>query len=661
MTTGVIRKPGVRWENGVLAGVLAVAGVLYCWSLTGRTVQPYYAAAVHSMARSFHAFSFGGYDPVGVVTVDKTPMAFWVQAVFASVFGYHPWLVALVQAAEGVSAVFVLHRTVRRWAGEATALVAATLLALSPVTVAIDRDIQPDALLVLLLLLAAYCVTRAVEGGRTGWPAAAGALVGVAFLAKMLAAWVVLPAFALAYLAAPVRAGRKAWQLALAAVTTLVVSLSWPLLVSVSGGRPYIGSTADDSIWGLIFGYNGFGRVLGTDTSPLGALGNAMGSRSGGAPGPLRLFGAEVGGQIGWLLPVALVSVLAAAGIWVRSRAGTRFQAAGWLLWGGWLAGYGLVFSFASGIFHAYYTCALAPAVAACAAAGLVTCWRWYRAGNRAGLLLPAAMAGTALLAFLLLARTPDWLPWLRFAILLAGVLAALAMLVLARGNRAAGPTGPGAERRPGWARSPTGTQVFAAVTGALAMIAAPAAFVVDTAASRPDVISAADPSAGPSTSDGRAGLLAALGGSAAPAYARFMDAATQLSAGQREILAYTTAQDAHAPISLAVEGGTYGTDPFLLNTGARVVALGGYLGLDPAPTAGQLADWVRTGRVRFVLLPGVFLHLGGDQNRTATAAVGGDNAIVARAGWFTHHCRPVPPEWIGPDAASAGLLFDCR
>ncbi|MFD2415891.1 ArnT family glycosyltransferase [Amycolatopsis pigmentata] len=655
MTTGVIRKPGVRWENGVLAGVLAVAAVLYCWSLTGRTVQPYYAAAVHSMARSFPAFSFAGYDPVGVVTVDKTPMAFWVQAVFASVFGYHTWLVALVQAAEGVAAVFVLHRTVRRWAGETTALVAAALLALSPVTVAIDRDIQPDALLVLLLLLAAYCVTRAVEGGRTGWLTAAGALAGFAFLAKMLAAWVVLPALAVAYLAAPVRAGRKAWQLALAGAITLVVSLSWPLLVSVSGDRPYVGSTADDSIWGLIFGYNGFGRVLGTDTSPLGALGNVMGSQFGGSPGPLRLFGAEVGGQIGWLLPVALVSVLIAAGIGVRSRSGTRVQVAGWLLWGGWLVCYGLVFSFAGGIFHTYYTCALAPAVAACAAAGLVTCLRWYRAGKRAGLLLPAAIAGTALLAFVLLDRTPDWLPWLRFAILVAGVLAALAMLVPARWNRNAG--------QPGAAEPRTGrSMVFVAVTGALAMIAAPAAFVVDTAASHPDVVSAADPSAGPSTSDESAGAQVALGSSAARAYVRFMEAATRLSAGQREILAYTTAQDPHAPISLAVEGGTYGTDPFLLNTDAQVVALGGYLGLDPAPTAGQLADWVRTGRVRFVLLPDVFLHLGGgDQNRTGTAGVGDDNEIVARVGWFTHHCRPVPPARIGPDAASAGLLFDCR
>jgi 4-amino-4-deoxy-L-arabinose transferase-like glycosyltransferase len=209
MTTGVIGKQRVRWETVGLLGVLAVAAVLYCWGLGGRTVQPYYAAAVHSMSRSLTAFLYAGYDPVGVVSIDKPPMAFWVQAIVAAVFGYHLWLVALVQAAEGVAAVLVLHRTVRRWAGERTALLAAALLALSPVTTVIDRDIQPDGLLVLLLLLAAYCVTRAVDGGRTGWLVSAGALTGLAFLAKMLAAWVALPALALAYLAAPGSRGRK--------------------------------------------------------------------------------------------------------------------------------------------------------------------------------------------------------------------------------------------------------------------------------------------------------------------------------------------------------------------------------------------------------------------------------------------------------------------
>ncbi|HKS46943.1 MAG TPA: glycosyltransferase family 39 protein [Amycolatopsis sp.] len=628
MTTGVIQKRRVRWEIAALAGVLAIGAVLYCWSLGDRMLQPYYAAAVHSMLQSPKAFLFAGYDPAGVVSVDKPPMAFWVQAAVAWLFGYHWWLLALVQAAEGVASVLVLHRTVRRWAGERTALLAALLLALSPVTVAIDRDVQPDALLVLLLLLAAYCVTRAVEGGRTGWPAAAGALVGLAFLTKMLAAWVVLPAFALAYLAAPVGRGRKAWQLVLAAAVTFAVSMSWPLLVSLSPDRPFVGSTRTDSIWELIFGYNGFGRVLGNDTGALGVFDLSFG----GSPGPLRLFGTLVGGQIAWLLPVALASVLGAAVAWLRTRAGTPSQRAGWLLWGGWLLCYGLVFSFAGGIFHAYYTCALAPGVAASAAAGLTTLWRWYRAGERAGLLLSVAIAGTAVLAFVLLEQTPDWLPWLRFAILIVGVLAAVGAL-------------------PRLAPAPV------ALAGALTMITGPLAFAVATAGSHPDVVAAGDPSAGPSTSDGIATVRAALGGTAdaARAYVRFMDAAPELSAGQRQVLAYVTARDPNAPITLAVEGGTYGADPYLVNTGARVAALGGYLGLDPAPTAARLAAWVHAGRVRFVLLPEVFLHFG---QQTGTRNSGAQ--ISARVGWVNRTCAKVPPAVIGPDAASAGLLFDC-
>ncbi|HET6502507.1 MAG TPA: glycosyltransferase family 39 protein [Amycolatopsis sp.] len=650
MTTGVIGKRRVRWETVGLPGVLAVAAVLYCWGLGGRTVQPYYAAAVHSMSRSLTAFLYAGYDPVGVVSIDKPPMAFWVQAIVAAVFGYHLWLVALVQAAEGVAAVLVLHRTVRRWAGERTALLAAALLALSPVTTVIDRDIQPDGLLVLLLLLAAYCVTRAVDGGRTGWLVSAGALTGLAFLAKMLAAWVALPALALAYLAAPGGRGRKLWQLVLTGVVTLAVSMSWPLLVTVATNRPYVGSTVTDSIWELIFGYNGFGRVLGNDTGALGVYGAGAGVNFGGVPGPLRLFDEELGGQVAWLLPVAVVSVLVAAAMGCRKgerkRGGTPAERAGWLLWGGWLVSYGLVFSFAGGIFHAYYTCVLAPAVAATAAAGLVRSWRWYRAGTRAGLLFPAAIAGTAVLAFVLLSRTSDWLPWLRFTILLAGITGAL-VLVLRRGSVLVLPHGRAA--------------VIGALAGVLAMIAGPAAFAVDAAGAHPDVLAAADPAAGPSTSDPLAGVTGALG-SAARVYVRYMDDSVVESAGQREMLAYAAAQDPAAPITLAVEGGSYGADAYLLDTDARVVALGGYLGLDPAPTAARLTGWVRAGRVRFVLLPEVYLRLGRNQSKAAAATAQSSAAqISARIGWFSRSCAPVPPGEIGPDAASAGILFDCH
>jgi 4-amino-4-deoxy-L-arabinose transferase-like glycosyltransferase len=609
-----------RWEIAALLGILVAAALLYAWAPGSRVVQPYYAAAVHSMSRSTTAFLFSGFDPSGVVTIDKPPLAFWVQAVGAWIFGYHWWTIALVQAAEGVATVFVLHRTVRRWAGEAPALLAALLLALSPITTAINRDDVPDALLILLLVLAAYCVTRAAEEGRTGWLVAAGAFVGLGFLAKMLVAWAVLPALALAYVLAPVGRGRKLGQLALAGAVTLAMSLWWPVLVSLwPGDTPFVGSTSNGSIWQLILGYNGFGRLVGADTGPLSGLGAAVGTNLGGAPGPLRLFDSTVGGQIAWFLPLAIGSVLVAA---FRYRHSTPKQRSGWLLWGSWLGVYAIVFSFTGGIFHAYYTATLAPAVAAPAAAGLVTAWRRHWAWPL------VAIAGTTALSFLLLSRTPDWLPWLKFVILALGSTALL-----------------GALWRPAF------------VIGLTAVLAGPAAYGIATAATSSDVLTAADPVAGPSNSDTLTAARTLLGGSGL-AYVGFMNSSADLSTGERETLDYAIAQDATAPIELAVEGGSYGADPYLVRTDARVAALGGYLGLDPAPTATQLADWVRTGRVRFVLLPAVFLRMGGNQSNPAQ---GQELAITQRLGWITRHCARVPAARIGPDAAATGVLFDCR
>ncbi|HWC83712.1 MAG TPA: glycosyltransferase family 39 protein [Pseudonocardiaceae bacterium] len=641
------RTPRFRWPQAGLLGVLVLAALLCCWSLGDRGLQPYYAAAVHSMSRGATTFLFGGYDPAGLVTVDKTPLAFWVQTAGVWVFGYHWWAIALVQAIEGVAAVFVLHRIVRRWAGEGVALLAALLLAISPVNTAIDRDNVSDALLVLLVLLAAYCLTRAVEHGRTGWLIGAGVLVGLGFTTKMLAAWVVLPALALGYLPAPVPPRRKTAQLAAAGVVALAVSLAWPVFVSVwPGQRPYIGSTTNNSIWQLIFGYNGFGRVFGTGTGSLGSLGNTIGSGLAGDPGPLRLLNSALAGQIGWLLPVAVGAVLGAVIWWLRTRGGSASQRSAWLLWGGWLVLTVLVFSFAGGIFHRYYTAELAPAVAVVTAAGLAACWRWYAAGQRAGLVLPLAVAATAVEAFAVLDQTPDWLPWLRVAILVAGSGSALVLLAVF----------------PGWRQTGVGLTPIAAI-GLAAMLAGPAAYSIDTAGQHWDLLSASDPSAGPSTVDVAAGVGGALGtGPAARAYEAFMDGAQRITAGERQILAYATAHDNGAQIALAVEGGTFGADPYLINTDANVAALGGYLGFDQTPTTGQLADWTNSGRLRFVLLPRVFLEISQAAARDGAAAstASAGEAITERIQWTARHCAVVPPARIGAASATAGILFDC-
>lgn len=638
-------------ERFALGGIVLLAAVIYGWAPGSRVLQPYYASAVHSMSRGLTAFLFAGYDSAGVLSLDKPPMAFWVQTVGVWILGYHWWVIAGVQAAEGLAAVLVLYAGVRRWAGPRTALLAALLLALSPITAAVNRDNVPDALLALVLLLAAYCLLRAVERGRTGWLVAAAALVGVGFLTKMLAAWLVLPALALGYLAAPVSWRKRVGRLLLAVAVTGAVSVSWPVFVSLwPGSRPYVGSTTHDSIWQLTFGYNGFSRVLGGNNGALGPL-NALAAQFGGVPGPLRLFGKEVGGQVGWLLPVALVAVLIAAVAWLRGRRGSAVERAGWAMWGAWIVACVGVFSFTGGLFHPYYTAELAPAVCAVTAAAVAVCWRAYRDGRWFGLLLPLTVLGTGGTAVGVLHGFPGPLAVLGTTILALAVLSTVLLLVAF----------------PGWRPTSRRLLVPAAVLGLVAMLLGPAVYAGTTAVTRQDVLAAGDPSAGPVKTAVIKGIQQLLdspksNGNPAMAYLRFMEDAYAWHPGQQQVLDYARRDAPDARITLAVEGGTYGTDPFVLNTSARVAALGGYIGLDPTPSVAQLTGWTDRGELRFVLLPKAIIDFGKSGAGALTKGDTGDStaAIGERIGWLGHHCRPVPPNRIGPDAADAGVLFDC-
>lgn len=378
-----------RWPAWALVAICVLAGALYVWAIgAGQVGNSYYAAAAKSMSTSFTNFLFGSFDPAGVVTVDKPPMALWPQAAAVAVFGFHGWAVLLPQVVEGVAAVFLLHRTVRLWADEKVALLAALIFALTPITVAINRDNNPDTLLVLLLVAAAYAFTRSVRstrsGPRTKWLLWCAFFIGCGFLTKMLQAWIVVPGFALAYLVgsgAPVR--RRVLDL-LAAGAVLVASSFWWVALHAwwPGSKPYIGGSTDGGAWDLIIGYNGLGRVFGGSGNRGGGgqppemefAGPRGGAMFGGEPGVTRMFDASVGGQISWLLPLCLLVlvVVSVAGVlrWRRQVPGDRAERAGWFLWGSWLLVTAAVFSFAQGIFHPYYTTMLAPAVAAISAAG---------------------------------------------------------------------------------------------------------------------------------------------------------------------------------------------------------------------------------------------------------------------------------------------------
>jgi 4-amino-4-deoxy-L-arabinose transferase-like glycosyltransferase len=559
-------RPGTR---AALAAVLGLAAVLCLWNLTRNGLSnEYYAAAVRSAGVSWKAWFFGSLDPGSFITVDKPPLSIWLMGLSVRVFGFSSFAMLLPSALCTIGAVALLYATVRRMFGPAAGIAAALALAITPVTIAIGRVNNPDALLVLLLVASAWFLVRALESGRTRHLALCGAVVGLAFMTKMLQGWMVVPALALAYLVAGKPAlGRRTGQLAIAGLVMVAVSAAWPLAVTLwPGSAPYIGGSTDGSIWNLILGYNGFGRILGSEG---GGRGGAM---FGGLPGLWRMFNAQVGGQIAWLLPLAAISL--GAGLWLTRRAPRTDRArAGWLLFGAWALVHVAIFSTQQGIFHPYYVSALAPAVAALSGAGVVALWRWAKESWAGVVALDVAVAYTALLAVRLLARTPDFAPGLRAVI---PVLAGLAML------GSLGLQMPGLFGRRGLAA--------VAVIGALAMTAAPAAY---SFANLGRSLDGNNVLAGPASA---AGGFGGFGGGGRPGGAS--------ASSDSSLIAYLLAHQGSAKYLVAATG-SQTTGPIIVATGKPVVTIGGFNGGDDAPTVSQLAALVRSGQLKYVLIGG--------------------------------------------------------
>ncbi len=362
--------------------------------------------------------------------MDKTPASLWVMELSGRIFGFSQWSMLVPQALEGMASVGLLYAAVRRWFGPPAGLVAGLVLALTPVAALMFRFNNPDALLVLLMTAAAYALVRAIENGRTRWLVFCGVLLGFAFLAKMLQAFLVVPGFAIAYLwAGTPRAWlKRLWQTAVMGAGIIVGAGWWIAIAELvpAADRPYFGGSTDNNILQLAIGYNGLGRLDGNETGSIGG-GGPGGSGFGGSTGLLRLFHTEFGGQISWLLPTALICL--AAMVWVSRRAvrTDRIRAAA-LLWGGWVLVTGLVFSYMSGIIHPYYMVALAPGIGALVGIGAMALWR-HRLGWTGRSVAAATVLVTAVWSYVLLDRTPDWLSWLRWVVLVAGVLSAAGLL----------------------------------------------------------------------------------------------------------------------------------------------------------------------------------------------------------------------------------------
>jgi 4-amino-4-deoxy-L-arabinose transferase-like glycosyltransferase len=616
-----------------LGALVLLAGVLDLWALNRNGwANDYYSAAVRSMSSSWHNFLYGSFDPSGLMTVDKPPLALWVQALSARIFGFHPLSILVPEALMGVATVALVYDLTRRLWGRTAGFVAGLVLAVTPITVAISRHNNPDALLALCCVGALWCLVRALQDGRTRWIVLSGVCVGLGFETKMGAALLVVPAIVAAWMWVAPRGRLTALrQLLAGGVAMVVAGGAWPLLMMLTpaSSRPWISGTSDNSILSLILNYNGLGRLDGQAGGPqnMGGGGGPGGSTTfGGATGPLRLLNDGLGGQAGWLLGFALVAIVALAVATRLRRADAR---TGWLIaTGGVFLTTAVAFSFAQGIFHPYYVAQLAPFTAALVGAGS----GWFLSRHRAaGAFAAVALAAAVATELLVLHVLPGQLTWLPAVLLVAGAVTAVALVAVRGRWRAA---------------------VLAAALGLLLL--APASWAVQTLGHATE---GTFPAGGPAQAGfgaggpGRGGPGGGFGGGAAPgAGTRFGAPPTGTgrlggppggttgggapgggmgaggfggdSAGLSQAVTYAR-QHGGGTIVVSSQSGASAS---IIQSGADVAGIGGFSGRESEVSVSWLADAVRSGRVRWVLTSGSS-GFGGNDGR-----VGSSKAMAAVA-----------------------------
>jgi 4-amino-4-deoxy-L-arabinose transferase-like glycosyltransferase len=645
-----------------LLALLALAAVLNLWALSRNGwANEYYSAAVRSMAGSWHAFLYGSFDAGGVMTVDKPPLALWVQALSVRMFGFNSLAILVPQALMGIATVGLTYDLTRRRFGRVAGFVAGLALATTPIAVAISRHNNPDALLVLCCAGALWCVVRGLEDGRTRWLLGAGACVGLGFEAKMAAALLIVPALAAAWLWVAPGEGEAALrgrlvalrQLVAGGAVMVVVGGAWPLLMALTpaSDRPWISETADNSIWSLILGYNGLGRLSGQSGGPqvVGGGGGPGGGGGGGASalfggdsGPLRLLNPALGGQAGWLLGVALVAGVA---ILVASRLRRTDARTGWLIAvGGSFATIAVAFSFAQGIFHPYYVSQLAPLTAALVGAGAV---ELLRGGRTARVLAAVAVGAGVVTELAILGENPGELGWLPVVLVAFGIAAVVALVLADRRLRMA---------------------ALAAVMGAL--LIAPATWAAQTLGHATNgTFPAGGPTSagmdmagggggpggaggfrGPRGGGGGGGMLppggapgtippggapgAAPGGRGLGGGGGGFGGTTD---GLTRALSYA-AQNGGGTVAVASQSGAAGS---IIEKGAGVAAIGGFSGRETQVTTDWLAEAVRAGKIRWVLANGSGFGGRGDDR------IGSSNVMAD----VQQSCAAVP---------SVSGLYDC-
>ena len=691
--------PSPLWHRLALGAVMLISLLMNFFQLgQNGFANLYYAAGVRSMADSWHNFFFVSYDPGGYVSLDKPPLGFWLQTASVKLFGFTPFSVYLPQALAGVLSVVLLYWLVRRHFGVVAGLLAALALAISPISVVTNRNNTIDSVLALVILLGAWAVLRAAETGRLRWLLLCAVIVGIGFNVKMLEAYLVVPAFGLLYLvAAPKSVWKRIGHLVLAGVLLLAVSLSWALAVDLTPAsqRPYVGSSQDNSEISLAFGYNGIDRVIGrfgigrgrgtgihadatnrffdaggngeptAGTPPTGTNGDTiqLPRRPAGFEGnfgisvasPLRLFSGSLGGQIAWLLPLAILGAVALA--WQRRpRLQRDRQQQSLVLWGMWLLTMGVFFSVAS-FFHPYYLTEMAPAVCALFGIGLVVMWQDYRrsphdksGGYKRGWLLPLALLLTAVEQAYILASYPAWGQWLIPLMAVLCVLGAVILIVVRLVPRIR-------------VNVRSVRYLLAALSiGVLALLIAPTVWAAIPVVQNTETQL---PQAGPSQGNdfggfggnGRGGQ--GQNASVDPALVRYLEA----NQGKATFLVAT-------PSSMTADG-------IILTTNKPVMALGGFSGSDPILTTDQLTTFIANGIVRFFLLnsfqsrqqpPPQILDQFPEQFRGRFRGGFGGGFQSPLTTWVAQHCTKVPTSlWQssstnagGPGLGRTNQLYDC-
>ena len=589
-----------QWARPALLALLLGTALLYFYNLTSSGwANSFYSAAVQAGSESWKAFLFGSSDAGNSITVDKPPASLWVMALSVRLFGLSSFAILMPEVLMGVATVGVVHASVKRHFGAAAGLLAGLVMALTPVAVLMFRFNNPEALLVLLMALGAWATMRSIEQGSARWFTVVGVLVGLGFLTKALQVLLVVPAFGLAYLLFANTTLRRRITGALVGTAAMVLSAGWWVAVVElvpASMRPYIGGSQDNSFLSVTFGYNGLGRINGDEAGSVG------GGNGWGATGVTRMFSSAIGGQISWLIPSALI--LLAVGLFLRGRAPrTDLRRAAYVVWGGWLLVTGLTFSLMAGIFHEYYTVALAPAVAALVGMGAKEAWerRDHAVGS---ITLAAATAAAATWAFILLTRV-DWLPWLRVAVLALGLASAFLLLAITQLGRR-------------W--------VPAVVAGALvSALAGPAAY---SAATVSTAHTGSIVTAGPATVGGgpggmpggtRPAMPGAAGGPAGQAPGGQAPGGQapggQAPGGQVPGGAMGGLLDASTPSTEVVSAlsvnasdyrwvaaaiGSQNAAGLQLATGLPVMAIGGFNGSDPSPTLAQFQSYVAAGQIHY-------------------------------------------------------------